>query len=325
MALSKVNGLSISGLVTAMPINTEDNLELPFLTADEKEQLVKHTGIRHRRIIKDQASIKSYFTQGITQLLTNLSWSLNEVDILICVTQSHITNIPALSCQLHGDLKFNPSTLCFDMNLGCSGYVYGIQTIGSILSSIDKKNPKAILCCGDFSSSLINKADKATVPIFSDAVSVTGLELGETTEISYFNLETEGSGQQAIYAENNVMKLNGIDVFNYSLKTVPQNIKTLLKFSGKNEKDIDAYVFHQANKLINDAIGKRLAIAESKSPSSLFDYGNTASASIPLTLGLNNNQNKYSQVLLCGFGVGFSVGTAIMPISKSFTFQNLEL
>ncbi len=325
MALSKVNGLSISGLVTAMPINTEDNLKLPFLTEDEREQLVKHTGIRFRRIVQEQASIKGYFAKGITQLLDNLSWGINEIDVLICVTQTHTTNIPSLSCQLHGDLKLSAATLCFDITLGCSGYVYGIQTIGSLLASLDKKNPKAILCCGDFSSTLINKADKATVPIFSDAISVTGLELNTTNETSYFNLETEGSGQQAIYAENNVMKLNGIDVFNYSLKTVPQNVQTLLNFSRKNENDIDAYVFHQANKLINDAIGKRLAIAECKRPSSLFDYGNTASASIPLTLGLFNHKNTCSQVLLCGFGVGFSVGSAIVPLSKSFTFQNLEI
>lgn len=325
MALSNVNGLSICGIVTTMPNNTEDNLNLSFITEDERAQLVKHTGIRFRRVVSEQTSIKSYFAKGITQLLVNLSWDLSDVDAIICVTQSQTTNIPALSCQLHGDLRFSPSTLCFDMNLGCSGYVYGIQIIGSILTSIDKKNPKAILCCGDFSSTLIDKTDKATVPIFSDAVSVTGIELNANNGTSYFNLETEGSGQQAIYTENNVMRLNGIDVFNYSLKTVPLNIKTLLNFSQKNEGDIDAYVFHQANKLINDAIGKRLAIAESKCPSSLFEFGNTASASIPLTLGLYNQQNKCSQVLLCGFGVGFSVGSGIVPLSESFIFQNIML
>lgn len=325
MALSSVNGFSISGIVTVMPSNTEDNSLLTLVNTEEREHLIKHTGIRYRRIVQPNAEIKQFFCSGISQLLANLSWQIEDIDVLICVTQSPQIDIPALACQIHGDLGLSESTLSFDINLGCSGYTYGMQATASILASLQKKNPKAILCCGDFSSALIDKTDKATVPIFSDAVSVTGIELNETKGRSFFNLETAGAGQKAIYATKNTMKLNGIDVFNYSLKLVPQHVQALLSFSATPIEKIDGFIFHQANKLINDAIGKRLGIAENKRPSTLFQYGNTASASIPLTLGVFSQTNPCQHVLLCGFGVGFSVGSFITSISQNFTYQNIEL
>ncbi len=325
MALSKINGLQLKGLITVMPSNKEDNQFLQLISEEERDQLIKHTGIRYRRVAKTDANIKTLFTLGVSKLLTKLNWKASEIDVLICVTQSPQTNIPAISCQIHGDFGFSESAICFDINLGCSGYVYGIHTIGSLLKSIQKENPKAILCCGDLSSHLIDKNDRTTVPIFSDAISVTALELNASDVPSFFNLETAGAGQEAIYTTNNIMKLNGIDVFNYSLKMVPKHVQDLLNFSGTDNLLVDGYIFHQANKLINDAIGKRLNIPEQKRPSTLYEYGNTASASIPLTLGLFTEEKNCNQVLLCGFGVGFSVASALIHIPSTFFFENAEI
>jgi 3-oxoacyl-[acyl-carrier-protein] synthase-3 len=325
MAISKINGIQLKGLITVMPSYTEDNQYLQLISEEDRAQIIKHTGIRYRRVAQPDTNIKDYFNIGISKLLNKLEWNANEIDVLICVTQSPQNSIPALSCQIHGDLGLSQSTICFDINLGCSGYVYGLHTIGHILAGIPKKNPKAILCCGDLSSLLIDKKDKTTVPIFSDAVSVTGIELNADYAASFFNLETAGTGQDAIRTVNNVMKLNGIDVFNYSLKLVPKNVQTLLASCDINSADIDGYIFHQANKLINDAIGKRLNIPVSKQPSSLYKYGNTASASIPITLGQFASENKCNQVVLCGFGVGFSVASALVSMPSTFIYENIEI
>lgn len=338
MALSKVYGVEIKGLESIVPNNVEDNLQLPFLSQNERESLVQHTGIRYRRILKKEIEIKKIYQKGISNLLSKLNWEIDTIDILICVTQTTKISIPSVSCQLHGDLKMSNDTLCYDINSGCSGFVYGMHTVSTLLSSIDNSNARAILCCGDISSQLIEPNDTSAKPIFSDAISVIAIE--KTTSNSnvtgYYNLQTDGSGQNAIYTENNdlnnlYMKLNGIDIFNYSIKLVPNNISNLLTYANQSIEYPDLFVFHQANKLINDSISKRLKLNFEKVPSSLFEYGNTASASIPLTLGTNwsEEKSKSGWILISGFGVGFSVASALIKFSPSYysfpTEINFEL
>ena len=191
------------------------------------------------------------------------------------------------------------------------------------------------MCCGDISSLLVQN-DKTTTPIFSDAISVTALEFDnlhkENPLVSYFNLETLGSGHTAIrsdFDENNreVMRLNGIEVFNYSVQFVPRHIKSLL--SEIEGLEIPVVVLHQANKLINDAIAKRIPLPDAAFPSTLYQYGNTASASIPITLVdyLSTLSPKQfpKHALLSGFGVGFSMGSAVVPISSDLNINTLSL
>ncbi|MEO0038060.1 MAG: 3-oxoacyl-[acyl-carrier-protein] synthase 3 [Bacteroidota bacterium] len=338
MALSKVYGVEIKGLESIVPSNVEDNLELPFLSQNERESLVQHTGIRHRRILKKEIEIKKLYQKGISNLLSKLNWEMDSIDILICVTQTTKISIPSVSCQLHGDLKMSNDTLCYDINSGCSGFVYGMHTISTLLLSVDNPNARAILCCGDISSQLIEPNDTSAKPIFSDAISVIAIEksAANSNVTGYYNLQTDGSGQNAIYTENNdlnnqYMKLNGIDIFNYSIKLVPNNISNLLKYANQTIDYPDLFVFHQANKLINDSIAKRLQLNFKKVPSSLYEFGNTASASIPLTIGINWSKETSNSgwILISGFGVGFSVASALIkfnPIAYSFPTEiNFEL
>jgi 3-oxoacyl-[acyl-carrier-protein] synthase-3 len=213
--------------------------------------------------------------------------------------------------------------MCYDINLGCSGFVYGLHTLSALLNSLNKLNARAILCCGDLSSQLIQENDYTTQPIFSDAASVIAVSKNAET-FSYFNLETSGSGQKAIYKEDNFMKLNGIDVFNYSLTMVPNNILNLLSFADKKIDLPYMFIFHQANKLINEAIRKKLVLTENKTPSTLFEYGNTSSASIPLTLCKHWNSETPNWVLFSGFGVGFSLASALIYLNNSIHLSIIE-
>lgn len=327
MALSKTRGSKIEGIVTIVPKNIEDNLKLELVSDSDKEDLILHTGIRFRRTANPNQGVKELYSKGIERLLERLNWDINSIDILICVTQTSQVSIPSIACQLHGDLKFSNDTLCYDINSGCSGFVYGLHTLNTLIASVEKNNARAILCCGDISSQLIDPMDKSVKPIFSDAISVIGVETTEdkTAVCGYFNLQTDGSGQNAIYTKidpnkNQYMRLNGIDVFNYSVKLVPQNILDLLVFSKKDINFPDLYVFHQANKIINDFICRRLKLEMEKVPNSFYEYGNTASASIPLTLGTiwDKTITKSNWILLSGFGVGFSLASALIHFEPKF-------
>jgi 3-oxoacyl-[acyl-carrier-protein] synthase-3 len=329
MAITKHCGIKIKGIVNVIPALTEDNLQLPIIEENERQKLVEHTGIRYRRI--SRFPVKYLFTKGIKEVMELTGWTNDDIDILICVTQTTELSIPSLACQLHGDLEFNQQTICYDINSGCSGYVYGLQTIASILPTITRKNPRALLCCGDVSSHLLSPDDTSTQPIFSDAISVTAIEFdsNDNSVNARFNLETIGKGQTAIYTEMNslnkkTMRLNGIDVFAYSIKYVPQNIVTLIQSSETHDELPEAYVFHQANKLINDSIIRKLNLNTDKVPNTLNQYGNTASASIPITLCTRLNEIN-NWVLLSGFGVGFSVASALIKLSNFVPHKTIEI
>lgn len=326
MALTKHRGIEITGIVNVVPGTTEDNLELDLLTLEERTALVNHTGIRFRKVAPESLTIRDLFEKAIVKLLEKTGWKKEEVDVLICVTQAPDMIIPSVSCRLHGDLKFSASTMCFDINSGCSGFVYGLNTVGALLSGMENKNAKAILCCGDVSTHLIHATDKSVRPIFSDGVAAIAVERNADNEeiTGYFNLETDGTGQHAIEMQQEdggqAMKLNGIDVFGYSVKLVPENIQKLMEFSQQEMTFPDVFVFHQANKLINESIRRKLHIPEEKVPYSISDYGNTASASIPMTLGTGWKAAAKSSgwIVASGFGVGFSVASALIRFNPLF-------
>lgn len=333
MALAKISGTRIVGIVSVIAPNTTDNLSAEQLPESTRTALVEHTGIRFRKQATHNSSIKDYFSFAISELINRLNWDLASVDVLICVTQTPQLSIPSVACQLHGDLDFSAGTLAFDINSGCSGFVYGIHAVSSLLASINKPVKRALLCCGDLSSNLTHPMDLSVLPIFSDAVAAVALEVNTNDKevTGYFNMETAGSGQQAIslipHADGKAyMTLNGIDVYNYSVSMVPKNISTLLDFAKKPIDFPDYYFLHQANKLINDSICKKISIPAEKAPSTLYHYGNTASASIPVTI--NESWEKGSKtsnwVVLSGFGVGFSVASCLMKFDPIICGEPLE-
>lgn len=321
MAFSKAKGSQIVGIHSVVPRNVEDNLELELISEADREALIHHTGIRFRRAASSDQNVQQLFQIATERILQKVNWNPDSIDVLICVTQTPSMVIPSVSNRIHGNLNLNSEALCFDLVAGCSGFVYGLQTIQAILSNISKENKRAILCCGDISTQLIDSNDKSVKPIFSDAVSAIAIEnCSDINEITgYFNLQTEGKGQAAIEMKNDdlgnsFMRLNGIDVFNYSVNLVPKNILNLFEFAEKEIDFPDLFVFHQANKLITESIRRKLKVPVEKVPYSLYEFGNTASASIPLTLNTiwNQHVSKNGWILISGFGVGFSMASGII-------------
>jgi len=322
MAINEISNCSIKGIVNILASTDEFNSDIPNFDATAFQ---KHTGITQRKIeCSIENPIKNYFKQGIVKLIKELNWSESDIEVLICITQTPDILFPGLANRLHGELNLSPSTICFDVNLGCSGYVYGLQLIMSILNGLQSPNSKAILCVGDISTRVISKNDSSLRPLFSDAVSVTAIEKELNTKtISFFNLETYGSGSEAIksvFEDNqNRMVMNGIDVFNYSFQFVPKNIKTLLNTFNISIDTIDFAVFHQANKMINEAIRKSIGLNENQVLYSIEKYGNTAIASIPITIVENKKMflKENNLMLFCGFGVGFSLASCVLNFSNT--------
>jgi 3-oxoacyl-[acyl-carrier-protein] synthase-3 len=321
--IARATGSAVKAVMTFHPSRTEDNFELPF-HGTTAEQVVRHTGIRYRKIAHPTWRFEDYAFESATQFITAQQLDKDQIDVLVCVTQSAGLSIPSLSFFLHEKLGLSESLCCLDVNLGCSGYVQGIHLVQSLLASIDKAESNGLLICGDFSSQLIDPEDQSVRPIFSDALSVTHIKSSAEykDKLSAYAIDSDGRGRQAIYlneAKEGKLRLNGIDVFNYSMRMVPSNLVRLSESLPENAAKPIAVIFHQANKIINDGLSRKMGYGNGFVPSTLQNYGNTASASIPLTICsyFSGTEIIQQNLLLCGFGIGFSVASGLVFFDTS--------
>jgi 3-oxoacyl-[acyl-carrier-protein] synthase-3 len=338
MALFSIKHIRLAGICAVVPGKTESNLDYDSITTEERQRLIKYVGIERRRVAPDGITTSDLCFEAADNLIRKLGWDTAEIQIVIFVSQSPDYYLPATAVILQDRLGLSRNCLAFDINLGCSGYVYGLSVISAMMTGSGIR--KGLLLTGDISSRYCSKEDKSTYPMFGDAGSATAIELNDDQEACHFNLMSDGSSHQAIivpdggcrnwFSETSLMKadiskgikrsrldlaLNGIDVFNFSINRVPKLIKELLDFSETEIDDYDYFVFHQANRLINETIRKKLAIDPEKLPYSISEFGNTSSASIPLTIVSQINEDFETRplsMLLCGFGVGLSWGAVAL-------------
>lgn len=352
MSCIKINNVSVKGIAAAVPKTEYNNLDYNYISYQERELFIKNTGIKTRRVAPDGMSTSDMCYEPAKQLIQKLNWQNDEIDIIIMVTQSPDYFIPGSAVILQDRLNLKKSCLAFDINLGCSGYVYGLFVISSLLSNGQLK--KGILCVGDKSTSSTSFMDKSTFPLFGDAAGVTALEFDIHSNEMFFNLSSDGSGKDAINIEHGGsrhglkkdtfiseeiapgivrekrhLKLDGIEILNFALREVVPNIKELFDFSNCQIDSIDYFVFHQANKLINESVRKKLKLNDqTKYLYSLEHFGNTSSASIPLTLVTeipNEIINRDLTFCWCGFGVGYSWGSVLLKTSNLVCLPLIEI
>ncbi|PJB14645.1 MAG: ketoacyl-ACP synthase III [Flavobacteriales bacterium CG_4_9_14_3_um_filter_32_8] len=350
MALFSIENIQIKGISCAVPKDIYSNMDYERISIKEREMLIRTTGVEKRHVAKFGTTTADLCKVATNKLLNELKWQRSDIEILIFVSQSRDYLIPATACILQNRLELSKNCMAFDVNMGCSGYVYGLSIIAGIMAATKLK--KGLLLVGDVSTLNTSYKDKSTFPLFGDAGTCTAIQFVDGAQMN-FNLQTDGSGYEAIiirdggcrnYASkesfdskkysdgierNRVeLELDGIQVFNFSLKEVHLNILTLLEFRKNKVEEIDYFIFHQANKLINESIRKKLKIPIEKFPYSMAEYGNTSSASIPLTIlaALSENlQNQNQKLLLSGFGVGLSWGSAIIDFKNVVCLPIIEM
>lgn len=352
MSFVTVDNVSLKGMAAGVPSTVYSNLNYEHITLPERELFIKTTGIRERRVAGEHQSTSDMCYEPAKQLIEKLQWNKDDIDVIIVVTQSPDYFIPGSAVILQDRLGFKKSCLAFDINLGCSGYVYGMYVLCNLMSSGQLK--KGLLMVGDKSTVSTAYTDKSAYPLFGDAGSATAFEYEPGAETMYFNLASDGSGKDAINIEhggsrNGIkddtftlvevepgiarekrhLKLDGIGIFNFALKEVTPNVNELYAKAHQSIGDTDLFVFHQANKLINESVRKKLKITEvNKVLYSLEKYGNTSSASIPLTMITEASamlEEKSLTLCLCGFGVGFSWGSALIKTKNIVCLPLIEL
>ena len=341
MAEITYKGVGISAVAACVPKNVSSNYEMDHLMSKEEiEKTVDSIGIKEKRFADETVCASDLCAKAAEKLFEDNNIDRESIDMLLFVSQTPDYKIPGTAPILQHKLGLSKNTACLDLSIGCSGYIYGLSTAFSYAST--EGISRVLLLVGDTFSKIVNPLDKVNAPLYGDAGTATLIEKGDFAK-SYFNLFADGSGAESIvipsgqgrlpsskstiipkkdkdgsYRSLNELYMSGMDVFNFSLRAVPNSINKMLLLSEKSLREIDVILLHQANRFMTDFLIKRLKYNTGLVPYCLEKYGNTSSPSIPLTISseLADYPIENKKVLMCGFGAGLSWGTLYYEFKK---------
>lgn len=318
------SNIKIRGIVSATPESEMDNMEYISIFGKRRvKKQVQLTGIRKHRLLKKYQRPSDLCMCAAKGILKKTKWNKEDISILIFISQATDYHLPSTAIDLATRLGLSKNCLAYDINLGCSGFDLGLQTVSSLLQS-QPDGGKALLLVGDCEywpegTCAFEPQDIINVMMFGGAGAAVAVEkVAEYSPIKFFN-SSDGSNYDAIIRQNDISptKMKGNIVFEFAINDVSDSIMEFKKYYGLKEEDIDFYCFHQAQKLIIDSIVSTCDIPEDKLLNSYEMYGNTSSASIPLSLCVCRDRfanRKKIRILTCGFGVGLSMGISFMEI-----------
>lgn len=339
--------VAIRGISCAVPDNwIENEAFVSRFGAENVEKFAKMTGVRRRCLAPPGQMASDMAFDAVEDLIAKLGWERSSIDGIIFVTQSPDYPIPATACVLQHRLKLGKDCLAFDVNLGCSGYVYGLF----IAASMCRKNGarRMLLCGGDTSNRGVSPLDRSAAMLFGEAGFATALEFDESAPPWHYLYRTDGSGfryiitpavagacgsQRHIHANTELREcgdgiwrgdhhlfMNGTEVFNFTISEVPSAIKQLMAQADLTPETIDWLVLHQANVFILKNISRMTRIPMTKVPVSMDRYGNTSVTTIPLTLCdalAGKPELGVQRIVMSGFGIGLSLGVVSMELDTS--------
>jgi 3-oxoacyl-[acyl-carrier-protein] synthase-3 len=313
----------ISQIEFYLPAKVMDNEYLQSQFGIDRDFLEDKIGIKERRIAGDNEPTSEMAYQASSKLLAADPALREAIGLLIICTQTPDYRLPTTACILQHRLGLSTQCLAFDLNLGCSGFVYCLAVAGACLGSGLAR--KALLVMADQYSRLIDRTDKNTVSLFGDAASAAVVEISDDgSGVVDQDFGTDGSGAGSLIAYNSgvvrqadkssCLYMNGREIFKFSITVVPATVGRVLERNGLAVGDIRFYVFHQANKYLLKEIQKIMGIRDDQLIIDLEYTGNTVSSTIPIALGnliKSGSLRKGDRIILCGFGVGLSWGTML--------------
>lgn len=334
MAFNVVNNVAIRGISACVPKHVEENKGLTVFKEGEDVRVMAQTGIERKHVVTPGMCMADLAKGAFDGIMAELGWEKSSIDALVLVSSAADYITPPTSNVLHGLLELEESCLCLDIRQGCPGWIVGMDMVSSLLSNGHLH--RAILLCGDLSSPMNSPYDKETRPLFGDTITATALEYAEGAPALEFLHGCRGKDFEAIitpdgglknpitaeslefkeYGTNMVRRqidcmMDGMGVFAFGISVAPKSVMQLMEHFQINEEDVDCFLFHQANRYMNDKIRKLAHIPEEKVPYSLRDYGNNSGGSIPLTLVTQRReayQNGKMNSVACAFGVGLAWG-----------------
>lgn len=349
MAFLDIKNVSIKGISACVPLKVEKTSDI--YKWEGGSNFIDSTGIAFRRRADASITSADLCAAAADKLIEDMGWNKAEIEALVFVTQTPDYILPATSCVLQQRLELSKDCYTLDISLGCSGWVYALSVISALLQNGSIR--KGLLLAGDTVTKLCSSEDKSTYPLFGDSGTATVLEYDATSSGIKFIFNTDGNGYETIICReggyrhpvkktslemknfvNGVsrrgvdLELDGMDVFSFGISKAPKSVKQLCEHFKINKESVDLFTFHQANRMMNEMIRKKLKVGEEKVPYCMEEFGNTSCASIPLTLVTRERHKLINTTLrhiVCGFGVGLSWGSAYFETDKIIVPELIEI
>ncbi|MBN1639336.1 MAG: ketoacyl-ACP synthase III [Ignavibacteriales bacterium] len=340
MIISTFNNIGITGISVALP--TQKLTVETFIPQFGEETIKKFseiTGVKSICRANSNQTAGDLGYEAAKDLINKKSIPIENIDNLIFVTGKPDYRLPATASIIHYRLGLKKECGCFDINLGCSGYINGLFTAYAILNNSDSDN--VLLVTGDTSARTISPQDRSSFMLFGDCGTATFLKKNDSSVETHFTIRSDGnrfrsiivpagafrninaSREEVVCSDDNIRSkyntyMQGLEVFNFTISDVPKQMKDFLNYLNKTVDDYDCFAFHQANLFILKQLIKRMKINPEKFHVSIDRYGNISSNTIPLVLAdrYGNTTGKKLKLFLSGFGIGLSWGCVDVKIDS---------
>jgi 3-oxoacyl-[acyl-carrier-protein] synthase-3 len=300
------------------------------------EKVASKIGITERHVVGEHETSSDLAFKAAEKLFTEHSINPNEIDFILLCTQSPDYFLPTTACILQNKLGIPTTAGALDFNLGCSGFVYGLSLAKGLICSGSASN--ILLLTAETYTKYMHPKDKGNRTIFGDGATATLISIDGYSEIKKFSFGTDGRGAENLIVKTGGLRnpdklnditidedgnpkssdhlfMNGSEIFNFTLENVPILVKDTLAKNNLTQADINLFVFHQANKYMMNFLRKKIKIEEEKFYYCLEMFGNTVSSTIPIALYEAHREGKLiGNILLAGFGVGYSWGGVILNV-----------
>ncbi|MBF6598870.1 MAG: ketoacyl-ACP synthase III [Fermentimonas sp.] len=335
--MNKINSV-ITGISASVPDYVLTNEELSTMVDTTDEWIMTRIGIKERRILKgENQGVSILGTKAVEDLLRKTNTMPKDIDVVIFATSTPDHPFPS-SASMVAENNGIKNALCFDMQVACSGFIYGLEICNGLIKT--GKYKKVILIAGDKMSSITNYKDRTTCPLFGDAA---GAVLIEPTEedigiidaelhsdgVGYKPLQMKAGGskfpatEETVRNSEHTVYQEGQVVFKYAVSRMAEVSESIMKRNNLEAEDVDWLVPHQANMRIIDAAVNRTGLPREKVMINIEKYGNTSAATIPLCLWEWEPQlKKGDNIILTAFGAGFSWGSVYIKWGYDTVVEN---
>ena len=348
MSFYKSNGIGIAGIACVVPQNRVTVESFSDVFGDEiPARFTAGTGIKAMYKALPEQTASDLATAAAEELFRKTGIDRNEIGMMLLVTQSPDYRRPSSASVVQKRLELPVDCSCMEINLGCSGFIYGLQTAMSMMNSTDAKY--GLLVMGETASKLVDPLDKSIVMMYGDAGAAILLERTGEENNAITLLRSDGARYKAIILPAGGFRdmtpgharfmcsdgierslydiyMDGPSVFSFSITDVPDAIKDYLEYTGTTVADYDTFVFHQANEFIIKQLIRRMKLKKNTVPITLDRYGNTGGISIPLTLcdAFGKSGNEVKKILMAGFGIGLSWGVTSLEFDLDKIYPIVE-
>lgn len=313
-----MKGLKMIATGRCLPDRTVTNDEMSRVVDTSDEWIRTRTGIGARRFVSEGEGSSTLAVGAARQAMARAGVRPEELCACVVCTVSPDYLSPTTACIIQRDLGLPQDVPCFDMNVGCTGFIYGLQVVRGLLAQARADRPYALLVGAEALSRLLNFEDRSTCVLFGDGAGAVVLTLEEGRP--YVSILGAKGGDEEILIEGPsfprpVIHMDGQAVFRFAVDAMERCARELTEQAGLTLSDVDWFVPHQANLRIIKYASKRLGVPMERFYVNMERYGNTSAASIPIALDEMEERGllKRGQTILCaGFGAGLTWGGALM-------------